>query len=98
MFRGVIDGLQRGIIKAVADRQTGVLLGATVVGPTRGDVRGALTLAVHARVPLSKLRSMMYAFPAFYSAVGEMLGAYGRGLTTVVDPDYQGLETLDTIA
>jgi len=40
---------------------------------------------------------MLYGFPGLYSAIGEALGAYGRGVTTVVDPEYQGLEVLDTI-
>ncbi|MFW6136039.1 MAG: dihydrolipoyl dehydrogenase family protein [Chloroflexota bacterium] len=94
-FRGVIDGVERGIIKVVVNRQTGALLGAAVVGPHGGDVLGVLSLALHAGIPLAELRSMMYAFPAFYSAVGEMLGAYGRGVMTVIDPEYEGLEALD---
>ncbi len=29
---------------------------------------------------------MVYAFPTFYGAIGEALGAYGRGLQDVLDP------------
>lgn len=47
--------------------------------------------------PLAKLRSMINAFPTFYGGIGEALGAYGRGLATVLDPGYRGVEALDEI-
>jgi hypothetical protein len=50
---------------------------------------------VHARVLVAKLRSMIYAFPTFYGGIGEAVGAYGRGLSTVIDPTYHGFELLD---
>jgi hypothetical protein len=40
---------------------------------------------------------MIYGFPTFYGGIGEALGAYGRGLATVIDPTYQGFEVLDAI-
>jgi len=97
-FRGWLHASGGGIIKLVADRKTGVLVGATAVGPHGGEMLGLLALAVHARVPLAELRSMIYAFPTFYGGIGEALGAYGRGLSTVIDPAYQGFEVLDAIA
>jgi pyruvate/2-oxoglutarate dehydrogenase complex dihydrolipoamide dehydrogenase (E3) component len=94
-FRGWLHGSGGGIIKLIADRKTGVLVGATAVGPHGGEMLGLLSLAVHARVPLAELRSMIYAFPTFYGAIGEAVGAYGRGLSTVIDPPYRGFEALD---
>jgi pyruvate/2-oxoglutarate dehydrogenase complex dihydrolipoamide dehydrogenase (E3) component len=96
-FRGWLHGSGSGIIKLIADRKTGVLVGATAVGPRGGEMLGFLSLAVHARVPLAELRSMIYAFPTFYGGIGEALGAYGRGLSTVIDPPYQGFEVLDAV-
>jgi pyruvate/2-oxoglutarate dehydrogenase complex dihydrolipoamide dehydrogenase (E3) component len=93
-FRGLIDGVERGFIKLVADRSTGVLVGATAVGPRGTDMLGMLNLAVHARIPVAELKTMIYAFPSYYSAIGEALGVR-RGLTTVLDPDYLGAEALD---
>ncbi len=95
-FRGWLHGASSGIIKLVADRQTGVLVGATAAGPHGGELLGLLSLAIHARLPLSELRSMIYAFPTFYAGLGEAIGAYGRGLSTVIDPGYQGFDILDT--
>jgi len=96
-FRGWLHASGGGILKLVADRGTGALVGATAVGPHGAEMLGMLTLAVHARVPLAKLRSMIYAFPTFYGGIGEALGAYGRGLATVLDPGYRGVEALDEI-
>ena len=96
-FRGWLHGADTGVIKLIADRQTGVLVGATAVGPHGGEMLGLLSLAVHARVPLAELRSMIYAFPTFYGGIGEALGAYGRGLSTVIDPEYRGFEVLDAV-
>lgn len=62
-----------GIVVLVADAAREVLVGATTVGPTGGEVLGLLTLAVHAETPLSTLRSMMYAYPTFHRAVEDAL-------------------------
>ena len=86
-FRGWLQGPgNEGIIKLVADRDAGVLVGATSVGPRGGEVLGLLSAAVHAKVPIEDLRWMIYAFPTFHGAVGEAFGAYARGLQDVLDP------------
>lgn len=96
-FRGWLHAYGGGIIKLIADRNTGALVGATAVGPHGGEMLGLLGLAVHAGIPMAELRSMIYAFPTFYSTIGEAVGAYGRGLATVMDPGYRGFDTLDAI-
>ncbi len=96
-FRGWLHGAGDGIIKLIADRQTGTLIGATTVGPHGGEMLGLLSLAVHTRLALTELRSMIYAFPTFYGGIGEAVGAYGRGLSTVIDPSYQGFKALDAV-
>jgi pyruvate/2-oxoglutarate dehydrogenase complex dihydrolipoamide dehydrogenase (E3) component len=97
-FRGWLHVAGGGVIKLVVERESGTLVGATVAAPHGGEMLGLLTLAVHARVPLAELRSMIYAFPTFYGGIGEAIGAYGRGLATVIDPDYQGFALLDDLA
>ncbi|MBI1352363.1 MAG: NAD(P)/FAD-dependent oxidoreductase [Actinomycetales bacterium] len=62
-----------GFIQVVEDADAGVLVGATSVGPTGGEVLGLLTLAVHARVPVSELRAMIYAYPTFHRGVEDAL-------------------------
>jgi pyruvate/2-oxoglutarate dehydrogenase complex dihydrolipoamide dehydrogenase (E3) component len=97
-FGGMVHMVERGILKVVVDRESGLLLGATVVGQQAGNILGLLNLAVHAQVPLEKLGTMMYGFPALYSALGEGLGGYARaGVISVMDPEYDGLERLEKI-
>ena len=63
-----------GFIKLVVDGERGVLVGATSAGPAGGEVLSMLTLAVHAAVPVQRLREMIYAFPTFHGAVPEAIG------------------------
>lgn len=62
-----------GLIKLVADRRTGVVVGATAMGPNGGEVLGLLTVAVHARVPVASLRQMIYAYPTFHKGIEDAL-------------------------
>jgi len=87
-FKGWLHGPgNEGVVKLVVDRDAGVLIGATSVGPRGSEVLGLLSAAVHAKVPISELRSMIYAFPTFHGGVGEAFGAYARGLQQVLDPE-----------
>jgi pyruvate/2-oxoglutarate dehydrogenase complex dihydrolipoamide dehydrogenase (E3) component len=74
--RGWLHGEgNQGLMKLVEDVDRGVLVGASSVGPRGGDVLGLFNLAVHARVPVSELRSMIYAYPTFYRGALDALAA-----------------------
>jgi pyruvate/2-oxoglutarate dehydrogenase complex dihydrolipoamide dehydrogenase (E3) component len=62
-----------GVIKLVEDTRRGLLVGATAMGPTGGEILGLLTLAVHAEVPTDQLRRMIYAYPTFHRGVEDAL-------------------------
>jgi pyruvate/2-oxoglutarate dehydrogenase complex dihydrolipoamide dehydrogenase (E3) component len=63
-----------GFIKLVVDADRDLLVGATSVGPTGGEVLGHLALAVHAKIPVATLRSMIYAYPTFHKGIEDALG------------------------
>jgi pyruvate/2-oxoglutarate dehydrogenase complex dihydrolipoamide dehydrogenase (E3) component len=63
-----------GLIKLVADADRGVLVGATTMSPAGGEVLGALAVAVHAEVPIERLRSMIYAYPTLHRGIEDALG------------------------
>jgi pyruvate/2-oxoglutarate dehydrogenase complex dihydrolipoamide dehydrogenase (E3) component len=68
--RGWIHGPGNdGVVKLVADLDRGVLVGATAVGPSGGEVLSMLATAVHAEVPLATLRTMHFAYPTFHRGV-----------------------------
>jgi pyruvate/2-oxoglutarate dehydrogenase complex dihydrolipoamide dehydrogenase (E3) component len=74
--RGFVHGPgNAGFIKVIADRARGVLVGATSAGPSGGEVLGALSLAVHAEVPLDTLTSTIWAYPTFHRAIGDAVRA-----------------------
>ncbi|MDJ0311956.1 NAD(P)/FAD-dependent oxidoreductase [Arthrobacter sp. H35-D1] len=64
-----------GFIKVVEDSKTGVLVGASSMGPHGGEVLSALALAVHARIPVKTLGTMIYAYPTFHRAIAEAVAA-----------------------
>jgi pyruvate/2-oxoglutarate dehydrogenase complex dihydrolipoamide dehydrogenase (E3) component len=64
------DG-NEGFVKLVVSGDD--LLGATVVGPAGGEVLSMLTLAMHARVPITTMKTMIYAYPTFHGAVLQAL-------------------------
>ncbi len=74
--RGWIAKAQ-GLVKLVEDADRGVLVGATAVGPSGGEMLSMLTTAVHAEVPTETLRSMIYAYPTFHRAVEDALKDLG---------------------
>ncbi|HZE41900.1 MAG TPA: NAD(P)/FAD-dependent oxidoreductase [Stackebrandtia sp.] len=77
--RGWIHGPgNAGVIKLVADTDRGVLVGATSAGPWGGEVLSALSLAVHAEIPVSKLRQMIYAYPTFHRGIEDALRDLGQ--------------------
>jgi pyruvate/2-oxoglutarate dehydrogenase complex dihydrolipoamide dehydrogenase (E3) component len=67
-----------GFIKLVEDTGRGVLAGATSAGPWGGEVLSALAVAVHARVPVQRLREMIYAYPTFHRAIEAALDALAQ--------------------
>ncbi|MDQ4053680.1 MAG: NAD(P)/FAD-dependent oxidoreductase [Actinomycetota bacterium] len=58
-----------GIIKVVADADRGVLVGATAVGPSGGEILGLLAAAVHAEIPVATLSTMHFAYPTFHRGI-----------------------------
>lgn len=63
-----------GVIKVVADLDRDVLVGASAVGPSGGEIIGMLVTAIHAQVPLATLRGMHFAYPTFHRAIETALG------------------------
>ena len=75
--RGWIAKAQ-GLVKLVEDADRGVLVGATAVGPSGGEMLSMLTTAIHAEVPTATLRTMIYAYPTFHRAIEDALADLGQ--------------------
>jgi pyruvate/2-oxoglutarate dehydrogenase complex dihydrolipoamide dehydrogenase (E3) component len=71
--RGYIHDFHRGALKLVADRDRGVLIGATLVTPRAGEIVGELVLAIKLGTPLPTLADVIHPFPAFNRVLGATL-------------------------
>ena len=71
--RGYIHDFHRGALKLVADRDRGVLVGATLVTPRAGEILGELILAIKLGTPLQTLADVIHPFPAFNRVLGASL-------------------------
>jgi pyruvate/2-oxoglutarate dehydrogenase complex dihydrolipoamide dehydrogenase (E3) component len=71
--RGYIHDFRTGAIKLVADRERGVLIGATLVTPRAGEILGELVLAIKLGTPLRTLADVIHPFPAFSRVLGAAL-------------------------
>jgi pyruvate/2-oxoglutarate dehydrogenase complex dihydrolipoamide dehydrogenase (E3) component len=60
---------ETGLVKLVADADRGILVGATAMGPSGGEMLSMLATAVHAEVPIATLRTMHFAYPTYHRAV-----------------------------
>ncbi|KRF36142.1 dihydrolipoyl dehydrogenase family protein [Nocardioides sp. Soil805] len=76
--RGWLDAEgNEGHVKLVADAGSGLIVGATAMGRTGGDLVAMLALAVHAKVPPSVVRRMHFAFPTYHGSVMTALDDLG---------------------
>jgi pyruvate/2-oxoglutarate dehydrogenase complex dihydrolipoamide dehydrogenase (E3) component len=71
--RGYIYDFHGGVLKLVADRERGVLIGATLVTPRAGEIVGELVLAIKLGTPLKTLADVIHPFPAFNRVLGASL-------------------------
>jgi pyruvate/2-oxoglutarate dehydrogenase complex dihydrolipoamide dehydrogenase (E3) component len=79
--RGYIHDFHGGTLKLVADRERGVLIGATMVTPRAGEILGELLLAVKVATPVRALADVIHPYPAFNRVLGATLGDLASKLT-----------------
>ncbi|MDQ1712257.1 MAG: hypothetical protein QOE45_1707 [Frankiaceae bacterium] len=66
--RAQAEGSDAGRLRLVADRRSGLLTGASIVGPHADEMLAFATLAIRARVPLRLLAEVVQPFPTFCEA------------------------------
>jgi pyruvate/2-oxoglutarate dehydrogenase complex dihydrolipoamide dehydrogenase (E3) component len=73
--RSAIEGSTDGLVKLVADRETGALLGGHIVGEEAGALIHQVVLMMVARVPVPVVAGAIHAYPTFSESVkGALLG------------------------
>jgi hypothetical protein len=48
-----------------------------------------MSVAIQERLPVTRLRRIIYPYPTLCGGVGEAIGAYARGIGTVIDPGFE---------
>ena len=66
---------EQGVVKLVADRARGVLVGGCVVGSAGGEIVALIGTAIHAEVPIATLAEMHFAYPTLYRSLQPVLRA-----------------------
>jgi pyruvate/2-oxoglutarate dehydrogenase complex dihydrolipoamide dehydrogenase (E3) component len=67
--RAVATDERQGIVKLVAERGTGKLLGGHILTPGGGEMLGELTLAVRLGLPVSAIADTIHPYPTFSDTV-----------------------------
>ena len=79
--KAVIEGEDDGFVRIVVEKASGVVLGASLVGPKATELVHELALAAQNRLPLEAVWRTIHAHPTLSEAVGEAaLSGAGRGM------------------
>ncbi len=67
--RSNITNIHSGFVKVLADKKSKLILGATVVSPSAGEIIHELNLAIQYDISAPEVASMLHAFPSWSEAV-----------------------------
>ncbi|MFA6349752.1 MAG: FAD-dependent oxidoreductase, partial [Candidatus Omnitrophota bacterium] len=62
-----------GFIKLVSERDTGILIGASIIGPRATEIIATLTIAIQSKHTLEQLRNIIIAHPTLSEILTEAL-------------------------
>jgi pyruvate/2-oxoglutarate dehydrogenase complex dihydrolipoamide dehydrogenase (E3) component len=62
-------GAEYGVTKVLVDAHSGVVVGASTMGPGAGELLGIFLLAVRHRIPAHALRDLIYPYPTFLRGI-----------------------------
>jgi len=70
--RAIIDGRKHGFVKLIADRRTGIRLGAHAIGENALELIQGLAISMAAGVTLRVLATTRPSYPTYSAIVGEL--------------------------
>ncbi len=67
--RAITSGRTEGFVKIITKKWSSHILGATIVAPRAGEMLAQISTAMHAKLPLRKLASLIHAYPTYSLAI-----------------------------
>lgn len=67
-----IDRTTEGFFKIVAEKESGRLVGGTIVGPHASDMIHIIALAVHKEMTLSEMKGFSFIHPSISESIGDL--------------------------
>lgn len=90
LARALTDGRQEGLVKIVAQRDTGQILGASIAAARAGEMIHELALAMAGHIPVGTIAGTLHAFPTYSEAIavaaGEAANQLANSGDTLVTP------------
>ena len=68
-------GQSKGLLKALVDKKTQEILGATLYSEDSHEVINLLNLAIKARLPYTMLRDQIFTHPTMSEALNDLFAA-----------------------
>lgn len=70
--RGVETGDTRGLMKAVVDKGSGLVLGASILSVAGGEIMSVVQMAMMGKIPYDQLRDGVFAHPTFSESLNNL--------------------------
>lgn len=67
--RAITANRTEGFIKIITKKWSSAILGAAIVGPHAGEMLMQISIAMHAKLPLRKLASIIHPYPTYSLAI-----------------------------
>jgi len=74
LSKSLSAGEKQGLIKIVADKKTGAILGGHIAGQSASELVHEIALAMYAGLTYNDLANMIHAFPTFAEGIGIAAG------------------------
>jgi len=68
--KALVSGDSEGLVKIVADKKSGLVLGGHVVGQAAAELVHEIALAMYAKIPYAKIAEMIHVYPTYSEAIG----------------------------
>lgn len=89
--RGLTDDVSHGVVVVDAERFTGKILRAAIVGPSAAEIIGMFTLAIDQGIGLRKIFSTVHPYPSYAELVGRVADDFARDTFSSLPVEWWGM-------